>query len=135
MICENNIIEEKGYNQLIIPKRVSTAMTTSIIGDVHTNLFYTNYKHTNHTMETCHNKKEKIIINVTGVITHNNKNVRPMQFPCHMCGLVGHKWWSAHNVLISNFKKFKVFFKFSKFQKSFTTCKWGVMCMTYQKKF
>jgi hypothetical protein len=78
MACENNIIEVKSYIQLIIPKLVSTAMTTSIIGDVHTNLFYTNYKHTNHTMETCHNKKEEIIISVTRVITRNNKNVRPM---------------------------------------------------------
>jgi hypothetical protein len=91
MACENNIIEVKSYIQLIIPKLVSTAMTTSIIGDVHTNLFYTNYKHTNHTMETCRNKKEEIIISVTKVIIHNNKNVRPMQFPCHVCGLIGHK--------------------------------------------
>jgi hypothetical protein len=23
--------------------------------------------------------------------THNNKDVKPMQFPYHMCGLMGHK--------------------------------------------
>jgi hypothetical protein len=32
------------------------------------------------------------------------------------------------------FSKFKVFLKKFKFQKSFTTCKWGVMWMTYKKK-
>ncbi len=32
------------------------------------------------------------------------------------------------------FFKFKVFFKFLNFQKSFTTCKWGVMCTTYKPK-
>jgi hypothetical protein len=35
---------------------------------------------------------------------------------------------------IFNLKKFKVFFKILKFQESFTTCKWGVMCMTLKKK-
>jgi hypothetical protein len=31
-----------------------------------------------------------------------------------------------------NFWKFKIFFKLLNFQESFTTCKWGVMCMTYK---
>jgi hypothetical protein len=35
---------------------------------------------------------------------------------------------------IQKFKKFKIFFKISKFQKSFTTCKWGIMYMTYKTK-
>jgi hypothetical protein len=34
---------------------------------------------------------------------------------------------------IKKLKKFKVFFKIFKFQKSFTTCKRGVMCMTENK--
>ncbi len=34
---------------------------------------------------------------------------------------------------ILNFKNFKVFFKIKNFEESFTTWKWGAMCMTYKK--
>jgi hypothetical protein len=44
----------------------------------------------NHVVETCWSKEEGIVI-VFEVIDQNNRNVKHMWFPYHVCGLVGHK--------------------------------------------
>jgi hypothetical protein len=54
------------------------------------------------------------------------------------------KYLDDNNLLLkfkkhSHFKRYVIlkiskFKAFSKFQKSFTPCKWGVMCMTYKTK-
>jgi hypothetical protein len=44
----------------------------------------------NHVVETCWTKEEGIAIFLE-VVAQNNKNAKHMQFPCHVCGLVGHK--------------------------------------------
>jgi hypothetical protein len=42
---------------------------------------------------------------------------------------------NTHNLKNVEFENIcKVFFKIKNFEKSFTTCKWVVMCMTYKKK-
>ncbi len=47
---------------------------------------------TNHIVEIYHNKKnEEIIIVIVEIKVQNNKNAKPMRFPIHLCGLVGHK--------------------------------------------
>jgi hypothetical protein len=43
-----------------------------------------------------------------------------------------HSQFKIYGIL--TFKKFKVFFKILDFQEPSTTCKWGVMCMTYKTK-
>ncbi len=65
-------------------------MTTSTTCDVKTKLFCTNCKCTNHKVEPCHNKEEAII-SVVEVMIHNNKSAKPLWFPYHVCGLMGHK--------------------------------------------
>jgi hypothetical protein len=43
-------------------------------------------------MKTWRNKmKEEIVTSVIEVMAYYNKNAKPMQFPCHMCGVMGHK--------------------------------------------
>jgi len=44
---------------------------------------------------------------------------------------------NTHNLKDMKFEIFTIskFFQFSKFQKSFTTCKWGVMSMTYKQSY
>jgi hypothetical protein len=42
---------------------------------------------------------------------------------------------NTHNVKYVKFEIFRNSKYISKFQKSFTTCKWGVMYMTYETKF
>ncbi len=41
-------------------------------------------------METCKSKKEEptIVIDING---HVGKPPRPLKYPCHICGIVGHK--------------------------------------------
>ncbi len=55
-------------------------------------MYYTNYHHTNHNVETCENKKKEIhVIAITGVTTQASKPPIPLNYPCHICGIVGHK--------------------------------------------
>ncbi len=42
-------------------------------------------------METCKSKKEDPIVIAIETITRVDKHPRPLNYPCHICGIVGHK--------------------------------------------
>jgi hypothetical protein len=80
-------------NTLFVPQ---TTRTGNVVMGNQTfakpNLYYTNYHHTNHNMETCRNKKrEEPIIATTEITIQVGKVPRPLNYPCHICGIVGHK--------------------------------------------
>jgi hypothetical protein len=54
-------------------------------------MYYTNYCHTNHNVKTCRSKKEEPTIVATKVATQTSKPPRLLNYPCHICGIVGHK--------------------------------------------
>jgi hypothetical protein len=54
-------------------------------------MYCTNYHHTNHDVETCKNKKEEPTIATTKAIAQVGKPLRPWNYPCHICGIMGHK--------------------------------------------
>jgi hypothetical protein len=55
-------------------------------------MYYTNYHHTNHNVEMCKsNKKEEPIVTIVKVNAQATKPPRPLNYPCHICGIVGHK--------------------------------------------
>jgi hypothetical protein len=54
-------------------------------------MYCTNYHRTNHNIETCKSKKEKPIVTATKATTQVGKPPRLLNYPCHICGIVGHK--------------------------------------------
>jgi hypothetical protein len=55
-------------------------------------MYYTNYHCTNINIETCRSKKEEEpTIIVTKVAIQNSKPSRLLNYPCHICGIMGHK--------------------------------------------
>jgi hypothetical protein len=55
-------------------------------------MYWTNCHRTNHNIETYRSKKkEEHIIATTKATTHVGKPLRPINYPCHICGIVGHK--------------------------------------------
>ncbi len=56
------------------------------------NMYYTNFHHANHNVEPYrHNKKEELTIATTKVTIQAGKPPRPLNCPCHICGIVRHK--------------------------------------------
>ncbi len=92
LIYEEGIFRHETCNTLFIPQ-------TSRIGSVTTgnqtiakqSMYFTNYHHTNHNVETYINKKEEPIIVVIEATTQVSKPPRPLNYPCHIYGIVGHK--------------------------------------------
>jgi hypothetical protein len=55
-------------------------------------MYCINCHHTNHNIETCRSKKkEEPIVAVTEATTKVGKPPRPLNYPCHIYGIVGHK--------------------------------------------
>jgi hypothetical protein len=54
-------------------------------------MYCTNCHHTNHNTETYRCKKEEPTIIVIEATTKVGKPPRPLNHPCHICGIVGHK--------------------------------------------
>ncbi len=50
-------------------------------------MYCINYHHMNHNVEICINKKEEPTI----ITTQANKPLRPLNYPCHICGIMGDK--------------------------------------------
>jgi hypothetical protein len=42
-------------------------------------------------MKTCKSKKEEPTITIIRAIVQVGKPSRPLNYPCHICGIVGHK--------------------------------------------
>ncbi len=93
MICEKGIYVFEAQSTLSIPQTTETrsvVMGNQIIAKP--NLFCTNYHRTNHNMETCRGKKEEEpTITTIEAIIQVGKAPRPLNYPCHICGIVGHK--------------------------------------------
>lgn len=53
-------------------------------------LFYIYYNYTNHIVNTCCNKGELVVI-VLEVIVKSSKSPKPMNYPCHIYRVIGHK--------------------------------------------
>ncbi len=63
------------------------------------NMYYTNCHRIIYNVETCKNKKkEESIVVLDEVNTQAAKLLRPLNYPCHIYGIVGHK--------LTNFFKF-----------------------------
>ncbi len=55
-------------------------------------MYYTNYHHTNHNMEMCRSKKrKKPIVVAMEVNAQPTKQLKPLTYPYHICGLNRHK--------------------------------------------
>jgi len=54
-------------------------------------MYCTNYHCMNHKMKTCKSKKEEPIITTIKTTMQVGKPSRPLNYPCHICGIVGHK--------------------------------------------
>lgn len=92
LIYEEGIFRHETHNTLFIPQ---TSRTCSVITRNQTitkqNMYYTNYHRTNHNVETCISKKEEPIIVAIEVTTQVSKPPRPLNYPYHIYGIVGHK--------------------------------------------
>jgi hypothetical protein len=56
------------------------------------NMCYINCHHINHNIKTCKNKKEEEpTIIVTKSTIRASKPPKPLDYPCHTCGMLGHK--------------------------------------------
>jgi hypothetical protein len=82
----------EAHNTFFIPR---TSRTSSVIVGNQTivkqSMYCTNCHHTNHNVETYINKKEEPIVAATKATTQAGKPPRPLNYPCHICGIVGHK--------------------------------------------
>jgi hypothetical protein len=55
-------------------------------------MYYGNCHYTNHNVETCKSKKkEEPTITATKATIQVGKPPRSLNYPCHICGIVGHK--------------------------------------------
>jgi hypothetical protein len=55
-------------------------------------MYCTNCHCTNHNVETCKSKKkEESIVVATKAIVQASKPPRPLNYPCHIYGIAGHK--------------------------------------------
>jgi hypothetical protein len=54
-------------------------------------MYCTNYHYTNHKVETCKSKKEEPAIAITKPSVQVGKPFRPLNYPCHICEIMGHK--------------------------------------------
>ncbi len=55
-------------------------------------MYYTNCHHINHNMETyTSKKKEEPTIAPTKATRHARNPLKPLNYPCHIYGIVGHK--------------------------------------------
>ncbi len=93
LICEEGIYMLEAQNTLFVPQ---TTKTGSVVMGNQTitkpNLYCTNYRHTNHNVETCRNKKrEEPTIAITETTIQVGKALIPLNYPCHICGIMGHK--------------------------------------------
>jgi hypothetical protein len=58
-------------------------------------------------VETCRNKKEEEpTVAITEITTHDGKPPRSLNYPCHICGIMGHKLTNC-----PRFKKMQNMFK------------------------
>ncbi len=49
---------------------------------------YASYHRTHHNVETCRSKKEEFTIIVAKAIALVGKPPRPLNYPCHVCGIM-----------------------------------------------
>jgi len=68
-------------------------------------MYCTNYYCTNH-VQTCKSKKEEPTVAATKATTQAGKPPRLLNYPCHICGIVGHKLMNY-----PRFKKMQSMFK------------------------
>ncbi len=56
------------------------------------NMYYINCYYTNHNVETCRSKKkDEPTIAITKTTFQVGKSPGQLNYPCHICGIVGHK--------------------------------------------
>jgi hypothetical protein len=93
LICEEGIYVLETQSTLYVPQTIGTRnviMGNRIVAKP--NLYCINYHRTNHNVETCRSKKrEEPTIAITTAIIQASKAPRPLNCPCHICGIVGHK--------------------------------------------
>jgi hypothetical protein len=79
-------------NTFFIPQTIGIG---NVVGGIQIvakpSMYCTNYHHTNHNIKTCRSKKEEPIITAIKVATQVGKPPRLLNYPCHICGIVGHK--------------------------------------------
>ncbi len=92
MIDDEGIYVFQAQSTFFVPQ---TIRTRSVAIGNHTiaklNMDCINYHHTNHNVETCRSKKEEPTIVITKATTYANKPPKLLNYPCHICGIVGHK--------------------------------------------
>ncbi len=54
-------------------------------------MYCINCHYTNHNVESCKNKKEEPTIVTIEVTSQVGKPLGLLKYPCHICGIVGHK--------------------------------------------
>jgi hypothetical protein len=62
------------------------------------NMYYPNSHHTNHNMEMSISKKKEPTITIVEALMQVGKPSQPLNYPCHICGIVGHN--------LTNYPKF-----------------------------
>ncbi len=93
LICEEGIYMLETQNSLFVPQ--TTGMGSVVMGNqtiAKPNLYCTNYHHIKHNVETCKkNESEEPTITTIETTIHASKVPRPLNYPYHICGIVGDK--------------------------------------------
>ncbi len=102
-----------------ISKATWVTVTLTTIGKLI--MYYTNYHHTNHNMEMCQSKKkEKPIVVTMEINAQPIKQLKPLTYPYHICGLNRHKLTTC-----LKFNEMKTMFKDKRQSKCWKeTCGW-----------
>jgi hypothetical protein len=88
VIFEKCIFVLKAQSTLFVPQAIGTRNQAT----VKPNMCYTSCHHTNHNVKTCKNKKEEeLTMDVTKATIHVSKPLKPLNYACHTCGILGHK--------------------------------------------
>ncbi len=92
LIREEGISMPEAQNTLFVPQTIRIrCVAVKNYTTTKPSMYYTNCHHTNHNIETCKSKKEEPIVDVTKVTIQVSKPPRLINYPCHICGIVGHK--------------------------------------------
>ncbi len=89
---EENISILEAHNTLSIPQTTRTG--SAIMGNqtyVKLNMYCTNCHYINHNVETYKSTKEEPTVTTTKAIAQVGKLPRPLNYPYHICGIMGHK--------------------------------------------
>ncbi len=93
MLIYEGIYMLEAHNTLFVPQTTRTRNVA--VGNqkvAKPNMYFTNRHCTNHNIETCKSKKKKEpTITTTKATIQIGKPPSPLNGPCHICGIMGHK--------------------------------------------